>query len=76
MSNFLIQYTVEALNLGDATNVAYEILYGANIDAKDVRVIPADAPRPVHTFDEASEAFGGPLDQANEDFKRDHPWGV
>ena len=40
MSNFLIQYTVEALNLSDATNVAYEILYGSNIDAKDVRVIP------------------------------------
>lgn len=76
MSNFLIQYTVEALNLSDATNVAYEILYGANIDAKDVRVFAANYASGVHTFDEASEEFVGPLDQANADFKRDHPWGT
>ena len=50
MSNFLIQYTVEALNLGDATNVAYEILYASNIDAKNVKVVAADHPA-VRTFD-------------------------
>ena len=75
MSNFLIQYTVEALNLGDATNVAYEILYASNIDAKNVKVVAADHPA-VRTFDEPSDVSTRPLDAADEEFKRDHPWGV
>ena len=75
MSNFLIQYTVEALNLGDATNVAYEILYASNIDAKNVKVVAADHPS-VRTFDEPAEGSRNPFDEANQDFKNDHPWGV
>ena len=71
MSKFQIQYTVEALNLGDATSVAYELLYGANVDAEDVRVMPVYQ-SPVRTFDEVSDSL---FEEANQDFKRDHPWG-
>lgn len=71
MSKFLIQYTVEALNIGDATSVAYELLYAASIDAEDVKVSPVYEP-PVRTFDEPSEV----LSEADRNFKRDHPWST
>ena len=75
MSKFLIQYTVEALNIGDATSVAYELLYAASIDAEDVKVLPVNAPT-VRTFDEPSDVSDVPLNRVDEDFKRNHPWGV
>ena len=75
MSNFLIQYTIEASDLSDATAIAHGILYKCDIDAKNVKVVAADHPS-VRTFDEPSNTSDTLFDEANEDFKNDHPWGV
>ena len=81
MSNFLIQYTVEASDLSDATAMAHGILYKSDIDAKNVKVVAADHPSVV-TFDEPVEALEARevssdlFQQHNKEYKDDHPWGV
>ena len=81
MSKFLIQYTIDVPDLTVAQGIAYKLLYQSQIEVKDVKVTAADPPSVV-TFDEpleateAREVSSDIFQKKNEDYKRDHPWGI